>query len=305
MTRSTRGRLAALVLAACAAGAAPPCVAGAFRYCDPPAELDAVRQDEVLRFGAEVRRVLEASGASAALVARSGLDLARFGMRYSHAGIALRDHPNGAWTVRQLYFDCGERRPRLFDEGVPGFLFGTAAAPVGWLSVVLVPGADDALARTALDARRATGLVGAAYSANAYAFGTRYQNCNQWVAELLGLAWGGVADGPDVRADAQRWLREQGYEPARFDGLDPLKVVLGGMLPWLHHGDHPAADLAEGVFRVSMPQSLAAFARTRVPGARRLEFCLAGRRIVVREGWSPIDEGCMPRPGDRVVPLDD
>ena len=53
-----------------------------------------------------------------------------------------------------------------------------------------------------------------------------------------------------------------------------------------------------------MPQSLAAFARARVPGARRLDFCLADRRIVVREGWSPIDEGCVPRPGDRVVPLD-
>ncbi|MEI7444739.1 MAG: DUF2145 domain-containing protein [Burkholderiales bacterium] len=302
--RGPRGRLAALVLAACATGASAPCLAGAFRYCDPPAELDAVRQDEVLRLGAEVKRALESSGVSAALVARSGIDLDRFGMRYSHAGVALRDHPAGPWTVRQLYFDCGERRPRLFDEGVPGFLFGAAGAPVSWLSVVLVPGADDALARTALDARRATGLVGAAYSANAHAFAARYQNCNQWVAELLGLAWGAVPDGATVRDDAQRWLRAQGYVPAVFEPRNPVMTLLGGVLPWLHMDDHPSEDIAEGVYRVSMPQSLEAFVRARVPGARRMEFCLADRRIVVREGWTPIAAGCVPRDGDRVVALD-
>lgn len=305
MIRSARGRLAALALAVGAALASAPAVAGVFRYCDRPAELDAARQDEVLRFGAEVKRALQASGASAALVARSGIDLQRFGLRYSHAGVALRDHPSGPWTIRQLYFDCGAQRPRLFDEGVPGFLFGAAAGPIGWLSVVLVPGADEALARIALDARRASGLVGAAYSANAYAFGTRYQNCNQWVAELLGLAWGGVKDGPEVRADAQRWLHGQGYAPTRFAGLGPIPIVLGGVLPWLHHGDHPAADLADGVFQVSMPASLDAFARARVPGARRLEFCLADRRIVMREGWTPIEPGCIAGDGDRVVALDD
>ena len=26
--------------------------------------------------------------------------------------------------------------------------------------------------------------------------------------------------------------------------------------------------------------------------------------IVVRAGWTPIDAGCVPRPGDRVVELD-
>jgi hypothetical protein len=41
-----------------------------------------------------------------------------------------------------------------------------------------------------------------------------------------------------------------------------------------------------------------------MPGARRIEFCHANRRIVVREGWTPIADGCVPQPGDRVVALD-
>jgi hypothetical protein len=53
-----------------------------------------------------------------------------------------------------------------------------------------------------------------------------------------------------------------------------------------------------------MPASIEAFARARAPGARRVEFCHAGRRIVVREGWTPIGAACVPQPGDRVVDLD-
>ena len=79
---------------------------------------------------------------------------------------------------------------------------------------------------------------------------------------------------------------------------------LGGVLPWLHLDDHPAEDLGQWRFRVSMPASIDAFARERVPGARRIEFCHAGRRIVVREGWEPIAEGCVPGPADRVISLD-
>jgi hypothetical protein len=146
--------------------------------------------------------------------------------------------------------------------------------------------------------------VGATYSANAYAYGLRYQNCNPWVAEMLGVAWGGLADREDLRAEAQGWLQGQGYQPTRFEVGNPLLMWLGGVLPWLHRDDHPTQDIAEGRFRVSMPQSIEAFARARVPGARRIEFCHAGKRIVVREGWTPIAQGCVPEAGDRVIELE-
>lgn len=302
-------RRAARVLAGFALGAAllgpwAPASAGPFRYCDTPAELDATQQDTLFRFAAVVRETLDASGASVGLVARSGLDLGRFRMRYSHAGIGLRSSANAPWSVRQLYYDCETRRPRIFDEGLAGFMLGTGDPSRGFFSVVLVPDAGAVLERAALDDRLALRLLAGAYSANAYAFGVEYQNCNQWVAELLGVAWGGLADAPTLRADAQRWLAAQGYEPARFEVGNPLLMWLSAVLPWLHVRDHPAHDLEAGRFRVSMPHSIEAFARTRMPGARRIEFCHANRRIVVREGWTPIADGCVPQPGDRVVALD-
>jgi hypothetical protein len=299
-----RGRLLSALALLGALGPWARCEAGAFRYCEPPAELDASQQDVAFRFGAVIKSTLDATGAALAIVARSGLDLDRFGMRYSHSGISLRDSANGPWSVRQLYFDCDERRPRLFDEGITGFVVGSRDPGVRYFSVVLVPGADVALERAARDNAVALRLVGATYSANAYAYGLRYQNCNQWVAEMLGVAWGRLDARDGLRADAQDWLRREGYEPTRFEVGDPLLMWLGGVLPWLHRDDHPPEDLAQWRFRVSMPQSIEAFARARVPGARRIEFCHAGRRIVVREGWEPIAQGCVPEPSDRVIELE-
>jgi hypothetical protein len=289
-------------------GLAAPCHAGgAFRYCDPSAELDASQQDTLFRFAAVIRSTLQSSGATLALVSRAGYDLSRFGMRYSHAGISLRDNPSVPWSVRQLYFDCTERRPRIFDEGIAGFLVGAGDPSVGYFSVVFIPEAEAELARLALDNRTALKLLGGTYSANAYAFGERYQNCNQWVAEMLGLAWGGLGNLPpdmNLRAESQRWLRSAGYEPAKFTSANPIMIWAGATLPWLHSDDHPAQNLADGHYTVSMPHAIEAFARARVPGARRVEFCHANRRIVVREGWEPIAAGCVPGAGDQVIALD-
>ena len=285
-------------------------LAGALRYCDPPAPLDAVQQDRMFRFSAVVKAELARSGDALALIARSGLALDRFGLRYSHAGISLRDSANAPWSVRQLYFDCQQARPRLFDQGIAGFVLGGADPDIGYVSVLLLPPADAApLLRAVQDKRLALGLLGGSYSANAHAFSLRYQNCNQWLAELLAVAWGGLlADddlpaGDALRRDAQRWLQAQGYQPTRFDLGNPLLLWLGGSLPWLHTDDHPADDLAAWQLRVSMPASIAAFVQGRAPATRHIEFCHNQRHIVVRHGGAPIAEGCQPGPDDTVVAL--
>lgn len=298
-------RTCAAVSLALAALASTPAAAGPLvGHCGRPAELDAPRQDTLLRFSAIIRSTLEDSGARLAIVARSGLDLGRFGLRYSHAGLSLRASPNTPWSVRQLYYDCDEGRSRIFDEGLAGFVTGTGDPSAGYVVAILVPGAEAALERTARDDRLALRLVGGRYSANAFAFGLDHQNCNQWLAELMGVAWGDLMESADPRADAQRWLMAEGYEPTRIDVGNPLLVLAAAVLPWTHLAGHPAADLEAGRFRVSMPQSIEGFARTRVPGARRIEFCHANGRVVVREGWEPIAPGCEPGGGDRVIELD-
>lgn len=300
---AARWRRAALALVLAAAGTAAG--AGTPGYCDAPPQLDGTQQDRLLRVAAVVRDALAASGTSVALIARSGQDLARFGQRYSHAGLSLAASANAPWSVRQLFFACDERRPRLFDQGIAGFVLGTENPSLGYVSLVLLPpDAAAALAPRALDNAYALRLLAGTYSANAYPFEVHFQNCNQWVAELLASAWGDLPDGDDLRRRAQDWLRRQGYEPTVFDVGSPFIMMLGWFIPYVHSLDHPLEDRAQSLYRVSMPASLEAFVRQRVPGAQRVEICHDERKVVLRRGWVPLGPGCEAAEGDHVVALD-
>jgi hypothetical protein len=150
-------------------------------------------------------------------------------------------------------------------------------------------------------------VLGTTYSANAYPFDARYQNCNQWVAELLASAWGlgeSEAQDSDLRTHAQQWLKAQGYEPTPMQVTSRALMFAGGFVPWLHSDDHPAADVEAMVYRVSMPASIESFVLTQAPTARRVEFCHTTTQIVVHRGWDKVAEGCMPGPGDTVIPYD-
>lgn len=308
--------------------------AASLRYCDQAKELTATQQDRLLRFSALIKNELEASGQRLALISRSGLDLSRFRQRYSHAGISLKASANTPWSVRQLYYACEERRPKLYDQGMAGFVSGTDDAALGYVSVLLLPTAEsEALERVALDNPQALRMLGEQYSANAYPFSALYQNCNQWVAELLALAWGAtVADNSEsvrplsaspgvpssgsslgsssevsvkspLRPDAQRWLQQQAYAPTRFEIGNRLWLWVANFLPWLHSDDHPPADIDALNIQVSMPASIESFVRAQVPGAERIEFCHREGQVVIHRGWDAVAEGCEPGVGDRVVML--
>lgn len=267
--------------------------------------MTAAQQDRLLRFAALIKEELDGSGETVALIARSGLDLSRFGVRYSHTGISLKASGNAPWSVRQLYYACDERRPRLYDQGLPGFVFGTDDATVGYFWLLLPAGtAAASLETTALDKARALRLLAATYSANAYPFGLRYQNCNQWVAELLATAWGALDDTPDLRARAQRWLARRGYAPPAIDIDSHWLMFASTFIPLVHLDDHPEADVYALRMRTSLPSAIEAFVRERIPDARRIQICHNGPQAVIRYGWDPIADGCRPRAGDRVVDLD-
>jgi hypothetical protein len=310
-----RKLLAAASLAAAAGCAATGAASGpgpspawaqvsAARFCDRPQVQDARQQDRILRFAAVVRQELEASGEQIALISRSGIDLGNLGIRFSHSGLTIKEGGDVPWSVRQLYYACDEGRPRLYDQGVAGFLFNGDEPAVGYVSIVLLPREPALeLKRTALDRQRALRLLAGRYSANAYPFSTRYQNCNQWVVELMAAAWGGLDDGEDLRERAQAWLAASGYSPAPVD-LDshPLKFA-ATFMPLLHLDDHPADARYGLAFQVSLPTDIETFVRQRMPQARRIELCHDESRVVIREGWRPIVEGCHPEDGDRVIKL--
>lgn len=286
---------AALALATQSAHAGSPP-----RGCDRGHDITATQQDRLLRFAAVIREALAGSGAQAALISRSGTDLSRFGLRYSHAGIALADGLGSPWAVRQLYYACSEGAPRLFDQGLAGFVSGSDDADIGHVSLLLLPPEAAApLAAATLDKGLALGLLNARYSANAYPFSTMFQNCNQWVAELLAAATGGSAS----REDAQAWLRREGYAPKPVHA-SPWLMLAGHFVPWLHFGDHPAEQLNAGAVQTSLPASLEAFAMQRWPGARRIEFCHGPQGVLSRDDGAPLAAGCVARPGDRATALD-
>ena len=291
--------------------------------CARPREPSADERDVLLRFGALVREQVVASGQDIVLVARSGLDLHKIDVRYSHEGVALKDNDGKPWSVRQLYYSCEERRPRVYDEGLTGFLTGTDDPAIGFVSLVFLPPAQAASLRsTAVDKHHALGVLGASYSANAYPFSTLHQNCNQWVIELLADAWRrpgreapdtpdapDAADAPDTRTDAdaragaQSWLRAQGYLPTVFTASAHPMTWLPAFVPWLSNDDHPPEELAHNRYNVSMPASIETFVQAKVPGATRVEICHAGRRVVLHRGWDDIAEGCVPGASDQVIEL--
>jgi len=293
-------RLAAVALASCWGTAA---LAGGLVFCDRAAEISAGDQDRILRFTAVVKDELERSGSQVTLVARAGTDLSRFGIRYSHAGIAMRASPNGAWSVRQLYYACDESRPRLFDQGMAGFVLGADATRLGHVSMVMLPGPQAASLETAaLDRPRALTLLASDYSANAYAFGTRYQNCNQWVMEMIATAWGSLHGGASAsREAAQQWLREQSYAPEAVPVPGHALMFAGQFIPLVHLSDHPRDDVFALRLRVSMPSSIEAFARRQAPDAQRVEMCYNTQHMVIHRGWQPLGPGCEPMPGDEVI----
>jgi hypothetical protein len=295
---------ALLALALVGACASPGRSLVSAQFCDRARVHSATEQDRLLRFASIVRGELESSGARVALISRTGIDLDRLGIRFSHSGVTLRDGGDVRWSVRQLYYACDEKRPMLFDQGIAGFLFNTDDPTTGHVSIVLLPGAEaDPVERTALDRERALRLLAARYSANSYPFSVRYQNCNQWVVELLATAWGGLADGPDLRERAQRWLTDAGYDPAPVT-LDshPMKFA-AQFMPLIHLDDHPEDDRYGMKMRFSLPETIETFVHQRAPASRRIEVCHDAERVVIRNGWEPIARGCLPAPGDRVIAL--
>jgi hypothetical protein len=282
-------RCALAALALCASAGAWAGMA----FCDRAPVTSPDDQDRVLRFAAAVKQELDQSGAQVALIARAGLDLGRFGLLYSHAGIALKG-PDGAWTVRQLYYACDEARPRLFDQGISGFALSADTPAHGHVAVVLLPPAQAAqLAAAAQDKRLALALLGGEYSANAYAFSTRYQNCNQWVIELMAQAWGQLPASDAPREDSQRWLRAQGYAAGPVHVGSHWLMFAAQFVPLVHVRDHPVEDLQSLDLHVSVPDAIESFIRQRVPGARRIELCHDSAHIAVHEGWDSAGARCV------------
>ncbi|WP_199104018.1 DUF2145 domain-containing protein [Aquitalea sp. ASV11] len=305
--RHTGRRLQALLMAglfAVSATLANAAAASSLMFCEQASQQSVARKSDLLLFSQQVRQLLDDSGHQAAIISRSGLDLERFHIRLSHAGISLRNNANSPWSVRQLYYACEEQRPHLYDQGLPGFLIDQPQGSNVYLSILLLPAKqEEQLVTAALDNKLSLQLLGGDYSANAYPFSTRYQNCNQWLVELLAHAWGQLPRAGDGRKQAQDWLQQQGYRPDTVDVKHRYMVWAANVVPLVHNGDHPDSELAANRYQVSLPSAIEGFVRQQAAGTERIQVCLRGKTLVTHRGWDDMADDCQPAEGDTVQQL--
>lgn len=207
---------AALVALSCGAHAGQPC-----------AERPLAPHEVLLSMDLAQRTVqaLEAGGAQVALVSRAGQDLSRYRLRYSHMGIAVRDHAAGRWTVLHELNDCGSAVSGLYREGMGNFFLTDLVRHETQL-VIPGPEAQARLARL-LATRTPVRLHEPHYNMLSYVYSTTYQNSNQWVLETLAAALA-PAGQVETRAEAQQWLRALGFQPPTVE--IPAAVRLGARL---------------------------------------------------------------------------
>lgn len=159
---------------------------------------------------ARLEQTLNASGCRVALISRAGSDLSRYRFEgeaptFTHTGIAVREADG--WYVYQMLNIHGGPEGHLFRQDLSAFYRDD---PYEYRCGVLAPGrALQERIEATLNSPLANQLHSSRYSRLAYPFATRYQNSNQWVAEIIGAA----QSGRRSRHAIQCYLQGRGLSP--------------------------------------------------------------------------------------------
>lgn len=207
---------------------------------------------------------LEQSGAQVALVARVGQDLSKYGLRWSHLGVVWRDHPKGRWMVVHELNACGTASSSLFDQGLGQFFLDDMFS---FDAAILIPSTADQQKLAALLASRDVARMhDARYNMLSYAFGSKYQNSNQWVLETYAAALSEIA--VREREQAQAWLKLAGYEPVTLHLLSVTRLGARMFKANIAFDDHPLGRRIAGQIDTVTVESVVRFVRKRDAGAR-------------------------------------
>lgn len=181
---------------------------------------------------------LNASGEKVVLLARAGQDLGKYGLHYSHLGLAYQvpDGQGGnTWRVLHKLNECGTSESAVYRQGLGEFFLDDLwRFEAAW--VAPTPEVQARLLALLQDPARALTMHYKPYSIVSYAWGRKYQQSNQWAIETLAAA---LEPGVNSRERAQAWLQFKGYEPTVLR-LGPL-TRLGGRMTAANvaFDDHP------------------------------------------------------------------
>lgn len=208
--------------------------------------------NRALELATQVQRGLDRRQAQAAILARAGSDVSRYGLRYTHAALVYRAPDTGRWTVLHKLNHCGREDADLFSQGLANFFLED---PWEYRALILVPHAPlqaHLLAQAAHD--QGQSVHQPRYSLLAYPFAPDYQNSNGWLLEFIELAQaGGTIIG---RKAIQATLRENGYRPDRIE-VGPIERIGASLFKAnVSFLDHPLGERLSGRYSVVTVESM-------------------------------------------------
>ncbi len=198
------------------------------------------------------------SGARVVVLGRAGQDLSKYQLRYSHLGWAYKTD-DGPWRVLHKLNACGTGVGALYRQGLGEFFLDDLWRHEAVWSVP-VPALQAPLLALLTDPVRSLRLHERAYNMVSYAWGTRYQQSNQWALETLAMA---AEPGMATRAQAQAWLGFNAYQPTtlRLGALTRLGASAGSA--HIRFDDHPnARRFSDRIDTVTVDSVLAWLERT-------------------------------------------
>lgn len=289
-------RFFAGVIVSSAILALPPAHAG--RNCEESAP-NATNTQKAIRLATQVRDSLDLSGAKLVLIARVGSDQSRRGVRYTHVGYLLREHPAGSWTVVHQLNNCGTGSSDLFDEGLGNFFMDN---PFDYETRIVIPSPplQEKLAAALLGATK-RGLHEPIYSSIANPWSTKHQNSNGWALEILAAAQAPPGEITN-RAAAQRWLKDNAYRPSQIRIGAGERAGARLFTPHIRFGDHPDTAWQTQIYEVSTGDSALDFVRQVDPESRMLTQRLDARPVLAAKPRADVRPTAIPAAPEATKP---
>lgn len=210
---------------------------------------------QALSLAQEVQATLDEQGARVAILGRVGSDVSKYGLRYTHAGVAYKAGSHQPWTVLHKLNHCGSDTADLYRQGLMNFFLDD---PYEYRALVLTPtSALQAQLLRAAEDGSGLSVNGSRYSLLAYPFALDYQNSNGWLLEFLAVA---SADVPVIgRSAAQAWLKRSGYRPDRID-ISPTERLGAALFKAnVAFFDHPTKERLSGRYSIVTVESIARY----------------------------------------------
>ena len=198
------------------------------------------------------------SGARVVVLGRAGQDLGKYQLRYSHLGWAYKT-TEGPWRVLHKLNQCGTGTGSIYRQGLGEFFLDDLWRHEAVWSVP-APALQAPLLALLTDPARSLRLHQRDYNMVAYAWGTRYQQSNQWALETMAMA---AEPGVTSRAQAQAWLGFKGYQPSTLRLGALTRLGASASSAHIRFDDHPNAKrFSDRIETVTVDSVLDWLART-------------------------------------------